>query len=134
MQKQIKATVTENPKLKTKVLSDGNLSLYLDYYLGRVIVYDEALDREVSKVQRKREFLYPQSPVSSIRKIQKQPVPKCRPVYGRLSVVPAIHRIKQPAISSSDSLPSFAIRIPSPLPAFMPEPIRICQILSSHKS
>lgn len=57
MQKQIKATVTENPKLKTKVLSDGNLSLYLDYYLGRVIVYDEALDREVSKVQRKREFL-----------------------------------------------------------------------------
>lgn len=44
MQKQIKATVTENPKLKTKVLSDGNLSLYLDYYLGRVSVYDEALD------------------------------------------------------------------------------------------
>lgn len=57
MQKQIKATVTENPKLKTKVLSDGNLSLYLDYYLGRVSVYDEALGREVSKVQRKREFL-----------------------------------------------------------------------------
>jgi len=55
MTEQVK--VTENPKLKEKVLSDGNLSLYLDYYLGRVKVYDEAKDKEVSKVQRKREFL-----------------------------------------------------------------------------
>ena len=29
---------------------------------------------------------------------------------------------------------SAAIRIPNPLPVFMPEPIRICQILSSHRS
>ena len=39
--------VTDNPKLKQKELSDGNFSLYLDFYLGRVN----------GKVQRKREFL-----------------------------------------------------------------------------
>ena len=37
--------VTDNPKLKQKELSDGNFSLYLDFYLGRVN----------GKVQRKRE-------------------------------------------------------------------------------
>ena len=45
--------VTDNPKLKHKVLSDGNYSLYLDYYLGRV--YDKESNK--SKVNRKREFL-----------------------------------------------------------------------------
>ncbi len=47
------ARVTDNPKLKQKCLSDGNISLFLDYYLGR------AIDRETgeSKVKRKREFL-----------------------------------------------------------------------------
>ena len=49
--------VTDNPKLKQKRLSDGNFSLYLDYYLGRVNVTDEATGEVVSKVQRKREFL-----------------------------------------------------------------------------
>ena len=52
------ARVTDNPKLKQKVLSDGNYSLYLDYYLGRVDVKDEETGEIKSKVQRKREFLH----------------------------------------------------------------------------
>lgn len=50
--------VTDNPKLKQKELSDGNFSLYLDYYLGRVDVKDKATGEVKSKVQRKREFLH----------------------------------------------------------------------------
>lgn len=50
--------VTDNPKLKQKKLSDGNYSLYLDYYLGRVNVRDDVTGEIVSKVQRKREFLH----------------------------------------------------------------------------
>ena len=50
--------VTDNPKLKQKKLSDGNFSLYLDYYLGRADVKDETTGEIVSKVQRKREFLH----------------------------------------------------------------------------
>lgn len=49
--------VTDNPKLLQKKLSDGNFSLYLDYYLGRINVKDEATGEIKSKVQRKREFL-----------------------------------------------------------------------------
>ena len=49
--------VTDNPKLLEKPLSDGNIALYLDYYLGRNTVYDEKKDAMISKVQRKREFL-----------------------------------------------------------------------------
>ena len=52
------ARVTDNPKLKQKALSDGNYSLYLDYYLGRVDVKDEETGEIKSKVQRKREFLH----------------------------------------------------------------------------
>ena len=52
------AKVTDNPKLKQKLLSDGNYSLYLDYYLGRVNVKDEVTGEVTSKVQRKREFLH----------------------------------------------------------------------------
>lgn len=52
------ARVTDNPKLKQKALSDGNYSLYLDYYLGRVDVKDEKTGEVKSKVQRKREFLH----------------------------------------------------------------------------
>ncbi len=50
--------VGDNPKLKQKVMSDGNLALYLDYYLGRINVTDEATGEVKSKVQRKREFLH----------------------------------------------------------------------------
>ncbi|MBE6247532.1 MAG: site-specific integrase [Bacteroidales bacterium] len=52
------AKVTDNPKLKQKALSDGNFSLYLDYYLGRVNVKDEKTGEITNKVQRKREFLH----------------------------------------------------------------------------
>ena len=52
------AKVTDNPKLKQKELSDGNYSLYLDYYLGRVEVKDSVTGEVKSKVQRKREFLH----------------------------------------------------------------------------
>lgn len=50
--------VTDNPKLKQKILSDGNYSLYLDYYLGRIEVTDEVTGEKKSKVKRKREFLH----------------------------------------------------------------------------
>lgn len=50
--------VGDNPKLKQKVMSDGNLALYLDYYLGRINVTHEATGEVKSKVQRKREFLH----------------------------------------------------------------------------
>lgn len=52
------AKVTDNPKLKQKALSDGNMALYLDYYLGRIDVRDEETGEIKSKVQRKREFLH----------------------------------------------------------------------------
>lgn len=47
-----------NPSLKQKVMKNGNLSLYLDYYLGRINVTDEETGEVKSKVQRKREFLH----------------------------------------------------------------------------
>jgi len=43
-----------NPKLVEKKLANGNSSLYLEYYLGRVNVYDSSKDAVVSKVKRKR--------------------------------------------------------------------------------
>ncbi len=48
---------TDNPKLGAKILSDGRESLFLDYYFGYKMVYDEAKDREVAKKDRKRETL-----------------------------------------------------------------------------
>lgn len=49
--------VTDNPKLKEKVLSDGQISLYLEYYLGYTQVYDEKKAKNVIKHNRKKEFL-----------------------------------------------------------------------------
>lgn len=51
------STTTDNPKLMQKKLSDGNYSLYLDYYMGRVNIADTNTGEIKSKVQRKREFL-----------------------------------------------------------------------------
>ena len=48
---------TENPKLGAKILSDGRESLFLDYYFGYSLVYDEAKDKMVTKKDRKRETL-----------------------------------------------------------------------------
>lgn len=51
------AKVTDNPKLKQKKLSDGNFSLYLEYYLGYNMVYSEKQDKQVVRAKRKKEFL-----------------------------------------------------------------------------
>lgn len=51
------AKVTDNPKLKKKVLSDGQISLYLEYYMGYTKVYDEKKAKNVIKHNRKKEFL-----------------------------------------------------------------------------
>lgn len=48
---------TDNPKLVAKIMADGRESLYLDYYLGYRMVYDEAKDKEVVRKERKRETL-----------------------------------------------------------------------------
>lgn len=48
---------TDNPKLGAKILSDGRESLYLDYYFGYTMVYDEGKDKQVARKDRKREFL-----------------------------------------------------------------------------
>ena len=53
----ISADDTDNPKLGAKILSEGRESLFLDYYLGYRMVYDEAKDREVARKERKREAL-----------------------------------------------------------------------------
>lgn len=47
----------ENPKLGAKILSDGRESLFLDYYLGYEMVYNDAKDQMQPKKQKKRESL-----------------------------------------------------------------------------
>lgn len=48
---------TDNPKLGAKILADGRESLFLDYYLGYRMFYDEARGKEVARKERKREAL-----------------------------------------------------------------------------
>jgi integrase/recombinase XerD len=48
---------TDNPKLGAKILSDGRESLYLDYYFGYNMVYDEVKDKMVARKDRKRDYL-----------------------------------------------------------------------------
>lgn len=66
----------ENPKLQQSTLSDGRISLYLEYYLGRIDIIDDATGETKSKVQRKREFLHltllatPRTPIE--RKTNKE--------------------------------------------------------------
>lgn len=48
---------TDNPKLGAKILSDGRESLFLDYYFGYQMVYNEKTGKQVAKKDRKREFL-----------------------------------------------------------------------------
>lgn len=49
--------VTDNPKLKEKILSDGQISLYLEYYLGYSKEFDDEKDKEIIRTSRKKEFL-----------------------------------------------------------------------------
>ncbi len=48
---------TDNPKLGAKILSDGRESLFLDYYFGYTMVYDEEKDKMVARKDRKRDYL-----------------------------------------------------------------------------
>ena len=46
-----------NPKIVAKLLSNGMESLYLDFYYGFQMVYDEKKDKEVAQKMRGRESL-----------------------------------------------------------------------------
>ena len=46
-----------NPKLGVKVLKDGRASLFLDFYFGYTMVYDNAKDTMIPKKQKRRERL-----------------------------------------------------------------------------
>lgn len=48
--------VKENPKLEQNTLSDGRISLYLNYYLGRSQYEDEKTGKIKIKHNRKKEF------------------------------------------------------------------------------
>ena len=48
---------TDNPKLGAKILSSGKESIFLDYYLGYRMIYDEKQDKEVARKDRKREYI-----------------------------------------------------------------------------
>jgi len=48
---------TDNPKLLAKILSDGRESLFLDYYFGYKMVYDDKKDKMVPQKDRRREYL-----------------------------------------------------------------------------
>lgn len=53
---KLEIKIKENPKLQQKALSDGRLSLYLEYYLGRTEWIDEN-EKVHIKHDRKKEFL-----------------------------------------------------------------------------
>ena len=53
----ISQDTTDNPKLGAKILSDGRESLFLDYYFGYQMVYNEKQDRQIARKKRQREFL-----------------------------------------------------------------------------
>ena len=53
----VSTDTTDNPKLGAKILSDGRESLFLDYYFGYTMVYDEKKDKNVARKDRKREYL-----------------------------------------------------------------------------
>lgn len=48
---------TDNPKLGAKILSSGKESIFLDYYLGYRMIYNEKQDKEVARKDRKREYI-----------------------------------------------------------------------------
>ena len=80
-QKQQKKTVTDNPKLKWKKLSDGSSRAYLEYYLGYEFYLDEygnkKLDeqgRPIVKPKRRKEFLkltIPKKPSTPVERNQR---------------------------------------------------------------
>ena len=63
-----------NPKLGAKLLSDGRVSLFLDFYFGFRMVYSESQDKMVPKKQKRREML-------GIYILQKPRTPQQRQEY-----------------------------------------------------
>ena len=63
-----------NPKVGAKLLSDGRVSLFLDYYFGYTMVYNESQDKMVPKKQKRREML-------NIYILQKPRTPQQRQEY-----------------------------------------------------
>ena len=54
---KVKHKTKENPKLMQRTLSDGRISLYLEYYLGRIQWTDEETGEIKIKHNRKKEVL-----------------------------------------------------------------------------
>ncbi|MDL2320035.1 site-specific integrase [Alistipes sp. OttesenSCG-928-B03] len=54
---KLEAKTKENPKLRQSTLSDGRISLHLEYYLGRAQWIDEATGKVKVKHDRKKEAL-----------------------------------------------------------------------------
>ena len=46
-----------NPKLGAKMLSDGRISLFLEYYKGYTMVYSNSKDKMIPRLDRTRETL-----------------------------------------------------------------------------
>ena len=83
-----------NPKLGGKLLSDGRVSLFLDYYFGFTSVYSESQDKMVPKKQRRREML-------NIYILQKPRTPKERQEYkDGIALADKIRRDKANALDN----------------------------------
>lgn len=54
---KVEAKTKENPKLQQSTLSDGRISLYLEYYLGRIQWIDDETGKTKVKHDRKKETL-----------------------------------------------------------------------------
>jgi len=85
-----------NPKVGAKLLSDGRVSLFLDYYFGYTMVYSESQDKIVPKKQKRREML-------NIYILQKPRTPKERQEYkDGIALADKIRREKANAVEDED--------------------------------
>lgn len=85
-----------NPKVGAKLLSDGRVSLFLDYYFGYTMVYNESQDKMVPKKQKRREML-------NIYILQKPRTPKERQEYkDGIALADKIRREKANAVEDED--------------------------------
>lgn len=85
-----------NPKVGAKLLSDGRVSLFLDYYFGYKMVYNESQDKMVPKKQKRREML-------NIYILQKPRTPKERQEYkDGIALADKMRREKADAVEDED--------------------------------
>lgn len=85
-----------NPKVGAKLLSDGRVSLFLDYYFGYTMVYSESQDKMVPKKQKRREML-------NIYILQKPRTPKERQEYkDGIALADKLRREKANAVEDED--------------------------------